>query len=73
MRSSLYWKYPAESVLLAGHYVRERVRQRIRNIVSPPQPTLIPVRTDRKRPAAPPPPVVIPEAVDRRRLPIVSM
>ena len=30
MRSSLLWKYPVESVLLAGHYVRERVRQRIR-------------------------------------------
>ena len=35
MRSSLLWKYPVESVLLAGHYVRERVRQRIRSIVAP--------------------------------------
>jgi MoaA/NifB/PqqE/SkfB family radical SAM enzyme len=42
MRSSLLWKYPVESVLLAGHYVRERVRQRIRNRWSPPQPTVIP-------------------------------
>jgi MoaA/NifB/PqqE/SkfB family radical SAM enzyme len=72
MRSSLYWKYPAQSVLLAGHYVRERVRQRVRNIVSPPQPTLIPVKSERKRTPAPPL-AVVPEADDRRRLPIVGM
>ena len=49
MRSSLLWRYPVESVLLAGHYVRERVRQRIRNIISPPQPTLIPSATPQRR------------------------
>lgn len=42
MRSSLLWKYPVESVLLAGHYVRERVRQRIRNRISPPTTGVIP-------------------------------
>jgi MoaA/NifB/PqqE/SkfB family radical SAM enzyme len=57
MRSSLLWKYPVESVLLAGHYVRERVRQRIRNRWAPPQPTVIPA------PARVGPPV--------RRLPIM--
>ncbi|HEY6460966.1 MAG TPA: radical SAM protein [Polyangiaceae bacterium] len=43
MRSSLLWKYPVESVLLAGHYVRERVRQRIKSYVAPAQPTVVPV------------------------------
>ncbi len=28
MRSSLFWKYPVDSVLLGMHYVRERIRQR---------------------------------------------
>ncbi|MBV9947832.1 MAG: radical SAM protein, partial [Myxococcales bacterium] len=58
MRSSLYWKYPVESVLLAGHYFRERVRQRIRNIVSPPPPRPIPAAA---RPGTP-----------RRRLPLAE-
>lgn len=57
MRSSLLWKYPVESVLLYGHYFRERVRQRIRSRISPPQPTVIPA------PARTAPPV--------RRLPIM--
>src|SRR5580692_4560456 len=56
MRSSLLWKYPVESVLLAGHYVRERVRQRIRSIVAPASP-------------APPPPRA---ASTRRQLPLVG-
>jgi hypothetical protein len=41
MRSSLLWKYPVESVLLAGHYVRERVRQRIKSYVAPARPAPI--------------------------------
>jgi MoaA/NifB/PqqE/SkfB family radical SAM enzyme len=50
MRSSLYWRYPVSSVLLYGHYFRERVRQRVRNIVAPPQPTLLPSSSsDRRR------------------------
>ncbi|HZU84521.1 MAG TPA: radical SAM protein [Polyangiaceae bacterium] len=49
MRSSLFWKYPVESVLLAGHYMRERVRQRIRNVVSPPRPAPHPVQTAPRR------------------------
>jgi MoaA/NifB/PqqE/SkfB family radical SAM enzyme len=49
MRSSLHWKYPVKSVLTAGYYVRERVRQRIRNVVSPPQPPPIPARPARRR------------------------
>ena len=59
MRSSLLWKYPVQSVLLAGHYVRERVRQRIRNIVDAPRP--LPIQ------AAP-----TPKALARRRLPLVA-
>jgi len=58
MRSSLLWKYPVESVLLAGHYVRERVRQRIRAIVVPPK----------SAPIAPAPTTT----VARRRLPLAS-
>jgi MoaA/NifB/PqqE/SkfB family radical SAM enzyme len=42
MRSSLLWRYPVESVLMAGHYVRERVRQRVRNAVSPAPVGIIP-------------------------------
>src|ERR1700733_7964852 len=57
MRSSLLWKYPVESVLLAGHYVRERVRQRIRNIVETPKPGPIQpaVSTTAERRRLPPP------------------
>jgi hypothetical protein len=49
MRSSLYWKYPVDSMLLFGHYFRERVRQKIRNIVAPAQPQPIPVAARRRR------------------------
>jgi hypothetical protein len=42
MRNSLVWKYPVSSVLMNGHYFRERVRQNIRNRWSPPEPTVIP-------------------------------
>ncbi|MDP9002325.1 MAG: radical SAM protein [Myxococcota bacterium] len=71
MRSSLYWRYPVESVLLAGHYVRERVRQRIRNIVTPARPTLIPSMTERRRPIETPAPALDSSALERRRLPIL--
>jgi len=58
MRSSLLWKYPVESVLTAGYYVRERVRQKIRRIVETPSPVAIqPVATTN---------------VARRRLPVVA-
>lgn len=43
MRNSLQWKYPVESVLMLGHYVRERVRQRIQNSIRPPAHEVIPV------------------------------
>jgi MoaA/NifB/PqqE/SkfB family radical SAM enzyme len=75
MRNSLVWRYPTESVLMLGHYLRERVRQRIRNAINPPQPTFqIP---DRGRRRAEPPPEPTPVAPDvapeeRRKLPIVS-
>ena len=42
MRSSLLWRYPVESVLMAGHYVRERVRQRVSTVVSPAPRGIIP-------------------------------
>jgi MoaA/NifB/PqqE/SkfB family radical SAM enzyme len=58
MRSSLLWKYPVESVLLAGHYVRERVRQRIRSIVVAPKSAPIQPRATTN--------------VARRRLPLAS-
>ena len=75
MRNSLMWRYPGESVLMFGHYMRERVRQRIRNVIAPPQPTLLPSAPDRRRPVAPAPqPAPVPAAAsDRRRLPIVSV
>jgi MoaA/NifB/PqqE/SkfB family radical SAM enzyme len=80
MRNSLMWRYPGESVLMFGHYLRERVRQRVRNAISPPQPTLLPSKPEPRRsvapPAAPieapPPPVAVTAAEDRRRLPIIS-
>jgi MoaA/NifB/PqqE/SkfB family radical SAM enzyme len=74
MRNSLAWKYPGESVLMLGHYLRERVRQRIRNAISPVEPTIRPPPVPRRgRPtpavvAAPPPAL----DADRKRLPIVS-
>jgi MoaA/NifB/PqqE/SkfB family radical SAM enzyme len=70
MRNSLAWKYPGESVLLAGHYLRERVRQRIRNAIAPVEPTVRrPAVPYRRRPEAAIAPAV--EAA-RKRLPIVS-
>ncbi|HEY2515442.1 MAG TPA: radical SAM protein [Polyangiaceae bacterium] len=35
MRSSLFWRYPVDSFLLAAHYVRERVRQHGQRILDP--------------------------------------
>jgi MoaA/NifB/PqqE/SkfB family radical SAM enzyme len=49
MRSSLQWKYPVESVLLAGHYFRERFRQRVQRFVAPVRPAPMPVVTARRR------------------------
>jgi MoaA/NifB/PqqE/SkfB family radical SAM enzyme len=72
MRSSLFWKYPVESVLLAGHYVRERVRQRIQNFVAAPQPTLLPVTLDRDRRRPPTEPESAPAIPERRRLPLAD-
>jgi MoaA/NifB/PqqE/SkfB family radical SAM enzyme len=69
MRNSLQWRYPAFTALMLGHYLRERVRQRIQYILSPPQPTLIPARSERKRIPAP---VLAGPAEDHRRLPIVG-
>ncbi len=72
MRNSLAWKYPAESVLMAGHYLRERVRQRIRSAIAPVEVPPRPVVSKPRRQAAPvAAPAVVVEA-DRRRLPIVS-
>jgi hypothetical protein len=52
MRSSLLWRYPVESVLMAGHYVRERVRQRVRNAVAPaPSGIIPPMPVKRAKPA----------------------
>ena len=77
MRNSLAWRYPGESVLMFGHYLRERVRQRIRNVIAPPQPTLLPSAPDRRRTVPPAAPLAaavpaVPAAADRKRLPIVS-
>jgi MoaA/NifB/PqqE/SkfB family radical SAM enzyme len=81
MRNSLQWRYPASSALMLAHYFKERVRQRIRYVVAPPQPTLLPSAPDRKRslsalagqavPSAPPAAVPAAEHAPRR-LPIVS-
>ncbi len=38
MRTSLGWKYPVDTAALAAHYVRERVRQRVRRASRPPEP-----------------------------------
>jgi MoaA/NifB/PqqE/SkfB family radical SAM enzyme len=62
MRSSLLWKYPVDSVLLAGHYVRERVRQRLRTMIARSEPS-------------PPPRVALRPATNkpvRRSLPVLS-
>jgi hypothetical protein len=59
---------------MLAHYFKERVRQRIRYVVAPPQPTLLPSAPDRKRssvPSAPPAAVAAAEPAPRR-LPIVS-
>jgi MoaA/NifB/PqqE/SkfB family radical SAM enzyme len=73
MRNSLMWRYPGESVLMFGHYLRERVRQRVRNVFAPPQPTRLPRAPEPRRPLASPEPAVAPAAAeDRRRLPIVG-
>ena len=74
MRNSLMWRYPGESVLMFGHYLRERVRQRVRNVFAPPQPTLLPRAPEPRRPAAlsAQPTVASAVGVDRRRLPIVG-
>jgi MoaA/NifB/PqqE/SkfB family radical SAM enzyme len=42
MRSSLFRRYPMDSVLLGAHYVRERARQRLKTMVHP-EPTYIPI------------------------------
>src|SRR5580658_3867833 len=69
MRNSLLWRYPGESVLMMGHYLRERVRQRIRNAISPVVETTVrPARGSRSRPPAP----VMAPVDARKRLPIVS-
>jgi MoaA/NifB/PqqE/SkfB family radical SAM enzyme len=64
MRSSLLWKYPIESVLLAGHYVRERVRQRIQRLVAGDKP--------RSTPREPPAPAAPKPASGRRSLPLLG-
>jgi len=71
MRNSLAWKYPGESVLMAGHYLRERVRQRIRNAISPVQPTVRRPPPSPRRPVSAPPAAAAIDA-GRKRLPIVS-
>jgi MoaA/NifB/PqqE/SkfB family radical SAM enzyme len=75
MRSSLLWKYPVESVLMAGHYVRERVRQRIKTLVAAPVPSTAARRRLAAQAAASPPPVAAAVAAaaasDRRRLPLL--
>jgi MoaA/NifB/PqqE/SkfB family radical SAM enzyme len=80
MRNSLQWRYPASSALMLAHYFKERVRQRIRYVVAPPQPTLLPAAAGRKRTTPPsPPPASNPSALAGqgaepapRRLPIIS-
>jgi MoaA/NifB/PqqE/SkfB family radical SAM enzyme len=81
MRNSLQWRYPVKSGLMLAHYLKERVRQRIRYVVAPPQPTLLPSASRARpsaAPSAPPPAAAVPAAAvpaavgDRRRLPIVS-
>ena len=48
MRSSLQWKYPVESAAMTAIYFRERIRQKIRNFVDPPNPAPIPVPAVRR-------------------------
>ena len=77
MRNSLMWKYPGESVLMFGHYLRERVRQRIRNAFAPPQvmvpaPTPTPDALAEASPSPPPGEGHVVAAPDRRRLPVVG-
>jgi MoaA/NifB/PqqE/SkfB family radical SAM enzyme len=48
MRSSLQWKYPIKSAMMAGVYVRERLRQRVRYITNPPNPAPIAVASARR-------------------------
>ncbi len=43
MRNSLQWRYPVKSALMLGHYVRERVRQRVESKIAPPAHSVIPV------------------------------
>jgi hypothetical protein len=75
MRNSLMWRYPGESVLMFGHYLRERVRQRVRAVLSPPQFT-VPAPTPDARPQASPSPLPdeapVASGADRRRLPVVD-
>jgi hypothetical protein len=52
MRSSLFRRYPMDSVLLGAHYVRERARQRLRTLIKPEPKTL---RGPKGRPIVPPP------------------
>ena len=75
MRNSLMWRYPGESVLMFGHYLRERVRQRLRNVFVAPQATVRPSRPNGRRQASPSPqPADTPVAAagDRRRLPVIG-
>ena len=73
MRNSLVWRYPVSSVLLYGHYFKERLRQRVRNVIAPPQPTLLPTTSAERRRSAPPPrEEPSSDATGRRRLPIVG-
>jgi hypothetical protein len=73
MRNSLMWRYPGESVLMFGHYLRERVRQRIRNVFISPQTTAHPPTPDAPAQASPPPAgEPASAAADRRRLPVVG-
>jgi MoaA/NifB/PqqE/SkfB family radical SAM enzyme len=53
MRNSLFWRYPVDSALMLGHYVRERVRMQVKNTLSPaPHEIIQPAPVVRKRPSA---------------------
>jgi MoaA/NifB/PqqE/SkfB family radical SAM enzyme len=73
MRSSLFRRYPMDSVLLGAHYLRERARQKIRIALSP---TLVPALPESEpEPEPMPAPVamaVSDENFPRRRLPLVE-
>jgi MoaA/NifB/PqqE/SkfB family radical SAM enzyme len=77
MRSSLYWKYPMESVLLGAHYLRERVSQRIERAISSAEPAWVPetpeqraARSAKRAPQKPVVPAHVEDDLARRRLPL---